>query len=84
MGEVQNGTLREDRRHKKAQETQARRSGGGAKGRPQRDRWASGKGLEKKEEEEYNRSDGQAEIKASGRVAREARGPSQTTGRSPL
>ena len=80
--ELQEGPSREDRRDKGAQATKALKSGVGAKGRPQRDRRAAGKGLETKEEEEYHGSEGPAEVRASGRIAQEAWGPVQTTGRS--
>ena len=39
--------------------------------------------METKEEEEYHGSEGPAKVRASGRVAQEACGPVQTTGRSP-
>ena len=40
--------------------------------------------METKDKEKYNGSEGQAEVRASGRVAREAKGPVQAAGRSPL
>ena len=83
-GELQEGTEREDRRDKEAQATQARRSGGGAKGRPQRDYRAAGTGLETKEEGEHKESEGQAEVRGSRRVAQEAVETRQTRGRPPL
>ena len=46
---LQERLSREDRQDKEAQATKAIKSGGGAKGRPQRDRLAAGKGLETKE-----------------------------------
>ena len=82
-GELQEGTSREDRQDKEAQATQARRSGGGAKGRPQRDHRAAGTGLEVKEEGEYKESEGQAKLRGRGRVAQEVGGPRQTGGRPP-
>ena len=77
-------TSGEDRREKEAPSDQERRSGGGVKGRPQRDHRAAGTGLEMKEEGEYKESEGQAEVRGSGRVAQEAGEPSQTRGRPPL
>ena len=40
---------------------------------------AAEKGLEMKEKEEYNGSEGQAKVRANGRVAWEAKKPTQAT-----
>ena len=82
--ELQEGPSREDRRDKEAQATKALGSLGRTKGRPQRDRWAAGKGLKTEEKKEYKGSKGQAVVRASGRIDRGTRGPVQATGRSSI
>ena len=55
-----------------------------SKGKASIDRRVAGKGLKTEEKKEYKGSEGQTEVRASGRVARGARGPIQATGRSSL